>query len=103
MDQNIKREILASSSIWVGVLLNLLPGLGAGYIYQRRWKAYWLTVLCSMTWIVIGASRQLNMDSSDPAPDQSDQFVFLGLILIALFSSLEAGFRSFQAQNEMKG
>ena len=23
--------------------MNVVPGLGAGYLYQRRWKAYWIT------------------------------------------------------------
>ena len=27
----------------IAVTLNVLPGLGAGYLYQRRWKAYWIT------------------------------------------------------------
>ena len=38
-----KEEILAASAGWVAVILNVLPGLGAGYLYQRRWKAYWVT------------------------------------------------------------
>ena len=38
-----KQEILAASAGWVAVTLNVLPDLGAGYLYQRRWKAYWIT------------------------------------------------------------
>ena len=38
-----RQEILAASAGWVAVTLNVLPGLGAGYLYQRRWKAYWVT------------------------------------------------------------
>ena len=38
-----KQEILAASAGWVAVTLNVLPGLGAGYLYQRRWKAYGIT------------------------------------------------------------
>ena len=38
-----RREIIAASAGWVAVTLNVVPGLGAGYLYQRRWKAYWIT------------------------------------------------------------
>ena len=31
-----KQEILAASAGWVAVTLNVLPGLGTGYLYQRR-------------------------------------------------------------------
>ena len=29
-----KQEILAASSGWVAVVLNVVPGLGTGYLYQ---------------------------------------------------------------------
>ena len=29
-------QVLCASAGWVAVLLNVLPGLGAGYLYQRR-------------------------------------------------------------------
>ena len=32
-----KEEILASSKGWVASFLNFFPGLGSGYLYQRRW------------------------------------------------------------------
>ena len=35
-----KQEILAASAGWVAATLKVLQGLGAGYLYQRRWKAY---------------------------------------------------------------
>ena len=31
-----REQILAASAGWVAVLLNVVPGLGAGYLYQRR-------------------------------------------------------------------
>ena len=31
-----KQEILAASAGWIAVTLSVLPGLGAGYLYQRR-------------------------------------------------------------------
>ena len=38
----------------MAVLLNLVPGLGTGYIYQRRWRAYWITSAISTSWFVLG-------------------------------------------------
>ena len=40
-------EILASSKGWVASFLNFLPGLGSGYLYQRRWKPYFFTIIAS--------------------------------------------------------
>ena len=34
-----RKAVLAASAPWLGALLNVLPGLGAGYLYQRRWRA----------------------------------------------------------------
>ena len=50
-----KQEILAASAGWVAVTLNVVPGLGAGYLYQRRWKAYWITSALATTWFIFGA------------------------------------------------
>ena len=50
-----KQEILAASAGWVAVTLNVVPGLGAGYLYQRRWKAYWITSALATSWFVLGA------------------------------------------------
>ena len=48
------KEILAASAGWVAVVLNVVPGLGAGYLYQRRWKAYWITSALATSWFVLG-------------------------------------------------
>ena len=47
-----KQGILAASAGWVAVTLNVVPGLGAGYLYQRRWKAYWITSALATTWFI---------------------------------------------------
>ena len=39
---------------WIAVTLNVVPGLGAGYLHQRRWKAYWITSALATTWLVLG-------------------------------------------------
>ena len=50
-----KQETLAASAGWVAITLNVVPGLGTGYLYQRRWKAYWVTSALANTWCVLGA------------------------------------------------
>ena len=49
-----KDEILASSKGWVASFLNFLPGLGSGYLYQRRWTPYFLTLAASTAWFALG-------------------------------------------------
>jgi hypothetical protein len=46
-----REQILAASAGWVAVLLNVIPGLGAGYLYQRRWRAYWITSALATSWL----------------------------------------------------
>ena len=48
-----REQILAASAGWVAVLLNVVPGLGAGYLYQRRWKAYWITSALATAWFCL--------------------------------------------------
>jgi hypothetical protein len=54
-----RKEILSTSAPWLAALLNVLPGLGAGYIYQRRWRAYWITAL--LGGLLIGADALPNL------------------------------------------
>lgn len=54
-----RKEILATSAPWLAALLNVLPGLGAGYIYQRRWRAYWITAF--LGGLLIGADALPNL------------------------------------------
>ena len=85
-----KQEVLAASAGWVAVTLNvLLPGLGAGYLYQRRWKAYWITSALATTWFVLGAV--LGQDAG-AAEDLQNQLVGLGgLVALAAGTAVEAG------------
>ena len=81
-------QILASSSGWVAALLNVVPGLGAGYLYQRRWKAYWITSLLATAWFVAGAALGQN---AEPAAEIRNQLVGLvGLLLLAGITATEA-------------
>ena len=82
--------ILAASAGWVAMLLNVLPGLGAGYLYQRRWKAYWITSIIAIAWFIAGAVLAQDADS---ASETQNQLVgLIGLLLLALITSAEAGF-----------
>ena len=82
-------QILAASAGWVAVLLNVVPGLGAGYLYQRRWKAYWITSALATAWFVAGA---LLGQSADGAAEAQNQLVgLIGLLLLAAITASEAG------------
>jgi hypothetical protein len=71
------------------VLLNVVPGLGAGYLYQRRWKAYWITSLLATSWFVAGAVLGQN---ADPSAEAQNQLVgLIGLLLLAGVTAAEAG------------
>ncbi len=81
-----KDQILASSSGWVASLLNFIPGLGTGYIYQRRWLPYFLTAGAVLVWFALGIFLQ-----GDEEPNQSDQLIGLaGLFFISVVTVIEA-------------
>ena len=81
-----KNEILASSSGFIASLLNLLPGLGTGYIYQRRWVPYFLTGGAIIIWIGLGIFLQ-----GDSEPNRKEQIIGLsGLLLISLVTAIES-------------
>jgi len=84
-----REQILAASAGWVAVLLNLVPGLGSGYLYQRRWRAYWITSALATAWFVAGALLGQN---ADKALETQPQLVGLGgLLLLAGVTAVEAG------------
>ena len=86
MDEPTKEQILAASSGWVAITLNFLPGLGAGYLYQRRWTPYFLTVGVATAWFVLGAI--LNGDTD---PTKLEQLIGIGgLFLISITTMVEA-------------
>ncbi len=81
-----KDQILASSSGWVASLLNFFPGLGTGYIYQRRWLPYFLTAGAVLVWFVLGIILQ-----GEKEPSQSEQLIGLaGLFFISIVTVIEA-------------
>jgi hypothetical protein len=84
-----REQILAASAGWVAVLLNVIPGLGAGYLYQRRWKAYWITSVLATAWFVAGAVLGQNADAA--AEVQNQLVGLIGLLALAAVTATEAG------------
>ena len=79
-------EILASSKGWIASFLNFLPGLGSGYLYQRRWKPYFFSITASTAWFALGFFLQ-----GDSEPSQSEQIIGIsGLFFISIITALEA-------------
>ena len=90
-----KVEVLASSKGWVASFLNLLPGLGAGYLYQRRWKPYFLTIATNTLWFALGFFLQ-----GDKEPSQSEQIIGIcGLFFISIVTVIEANLAFKKASN----
>ena len=86
MDKLSKEQVLASSSGWVASLLNFLPGVGTGYLYQRRWLPYFITAGAVTAWFVIGIILQ-----GDKEPTQTEQLIGIsGLFLISIITVVEA-------------
>ena len=86
MDKLSKEQVLASSSGWVASLLNFLPGVGAGYLYQRRWLPYFITAGAVTAWFAIGIILQ-----GDKEPSQTEQLIGIsGLFLISAVTVVEA-------------
>ena len=78
-------EILASSKGWIASFLNFLPGLGSGYLYQRRWKPYFFTT-ASTAWFALGVFLQ-----GDSEPSQNEQIIGIsGLFFISIVTVIEA-------------
>ncbi|MEB3321132.1 MAG: hypothetical protein VKI63_09370 [Cyanobium sp.] len=84
-----REQILAASAGWVAVLLNVIPGLGAGYLYQRRWRAYWITSSLASAWFLAGAALARQADAVVEAQNRSVGLI--GLLVLAAVSATEAG------------
>ena len=98
MDTLNKNQILAASSGFVASLLNFLPGLGTGYIYQRRWRPYFLTLGAVTIWFVLGIILQ-----SGNEPTNIEQLIgILGLLFISLVTVVESYLAYKKSINSVK-
>ena len=86
MDNPSKKQILAASSGWVATTLNFVPGLGAGYIYQRRWGPYFITGGVASAWLILGAVVNGETEST-----KIEELIGIGgLFLISIITMIEA-------------
>ena len=79
------------------MLLNIFPGLGAGYLYQRRWKAYWATSALAAAWFVAGAA--LGQNAAEEAETSNQLVGLVGLLLLAAITAAEAGLAVKRVRN----
>ena len=94
MSQPSRDQVLAASAGWVAALLNAIPGLGAGYLYQRRWRAWWITSALATSWFVAGAvlAGAGSGVEINPGDDPTNQLIgLLGLLALAVVTATEAG------------
>ena len=94
MSQPSRDQVLAASAGWVAALLNVIPGLGAGYLYQRRWRAWWITSALATAWFVAGAvlAGATSGVEVGAAEDPTNQLIgLLGLLALAAVTATEAG------------
>ncbi len=86
-----QRAILAAAAPWLAALLNVVPGLGTGYIYQRRWQAYWITSALATGWFLLGLLLAPPPENLTAPVAQPDQLIGLaGLLLLAAITAVEA-------------
>ena len=98
MSYTSRDEILASSKGWVASFLNFLPGLGSGYLYQRRWKPYFLTIALNSAWFALGFFLQ-----GDSEPSQREQIIGISVLFcISIFTAIEANLAFKKASNKTK-
>ena len=72
---------------WLGTTtLNLLPSLGAGYLYQRRRVPYFVSGGVASAWIVLGV-----LLNGETEPTKTEQIIGIGgLFLISITTMIEA-------------
>ena len=98
MSYTSRDEILATSKGWVASFLNFFPGLGSGYLYQRRWKPYFFTITASTAWFALGFFLQ-----GDSEPSQIEQIIGIsGLFFISIVTVIEANLAFKQISKKIK-
>ncbi len=95
--------MLAASAPWLGALLNLLPGLGTGYVYQRRWRAWWINAALAGAGLLAGA---LAGASEWGAPEALPNHLAVsaacpaGLLLLSVLTASEAFLAARKARHD---
>lgn len=95
--------MLAASAPWLGALLNVLPGLGTGYVYQRRWRAWWINAALAGAWLLTGALAG-GIEWGDPKDLPNALAVSpawpAGLLLLSLLTASEAFLAARKARHD---
>lgn len=108
-----KDDILAKSAGWLGVVLNLGCN-GTGYIYQRRWRAFWLggllAVGCATAGGVGGGALGAAIANSEGLAEEESAATIATLALVGVYlgfggvgigSAVEAGLRVSQVRKRL--
>ena len=84
-------QLVASSAGWLAVALNL-GGQGLGYIYQRRWGAFWIGGVAAMgSAVLLGIGSAIAVNSLLPQTLPEGQEDRTGLIGVAAAAGAYAG------------
>ncbi len=93
-------QLVAGSAGWLAASLNL-GCQGIGYIYQRRWKAFWIGALAaSGAAVLIGAGTAVMVMAGQPQGQEERPEViagsavlgaYLGVLAVGVGSAVEAG------------
>jgi hypothetical protein len=89
------KRLLAASAPWLGALLNVLPGLGTGYVYQRRWRAWWITALLAIAWSAVALAL-----ATDEAGVTPTLIAPAGLLALSLTTAAEAFLAARKARHD---
>jgi hypothetical protein len=107
-------QLVASSSGWLAVSLNL-GSQGVGYIYQRRWGAFWIGAAAALVSAVVLGAGAAALSSRMPAEargrggiDTMDLTVpvtamgaYVGVIAVGVGSAVEAGLAVKRARRRL--
>lgn len=108
-------DLVASAAGWVAVSLNL-GCQGAGYIYQRRWGAFWIGGLAAVGSAVVLAAGAALLVSNNPQltgrlqgqQQTSEQTaaavmvgVYAGVLAVGIGSAVEAGLAVKRARRRL--
>ena len=67
--------------------MNVVTGLGPGYLYQWRWKEYGITSILATTWLSLGAVLG---QGAEAAEELQNQLVgLIGLVALAVGTAIE--------------
>ncbi|WP_338431129.1 hypothetical protein [Synechococcus elongatus] len=114
LTQREKDQIIAQSAGWLGVVLNLGCN-GTGYIYQRRWRAFWMGGLLAFGCAFIGGAGGALLGSAIAQNESLSEEesiattvtlgligVYLGFGGVGIGSAVEAGLRVSKIRQQLE-